>query len=202
MSEIFSHKKYEEKLKEIFVRFPSVQSSGFGGSSYKPGLDHMIEFDRILGHPHESYSTVHVAGTNGKGSVANMLASTLSAAGLKTGLYTSPHILDFRERMRIYDPGKEELFLVSEEYVLDFIETYEPTFNDLDLSFFEITTAMAFKWFADQGVDAAVIEVGLGGRLDSTNIIRNPLVTVVTAIVSAIAFAASRISPSDGTNSV
>ncbi|MCQ2147101.1 MAG: bifunctional folylpolyglutamate synthase/dihydrofolate synthase [Bacteroidales bacterium] len=181
MSEIFSEKRYEELLGEIFCRFPSVQNSGFNNGSYKPGLGHMESFCEILGHPEKGYKTIHVAGTNGKGSVANMLSSTLGAAGLKTGLYTSPHILDFRERMRIFNPEDSSLSLVSKEYVFDFLTEHREDFDNLDLSFFEITTAMAFQWFKDQGVDVAVIEVGLGGRLDSTNII-NPDLCVIASI--------------------
>lgn len=175
---IFDQTKYDEKLKELFVRFPSVQKQGFGGA-YKPGLQHMMDFCAALGHPEESLRAVHVAGTNGKGSTASMITSALAACGHRTGLYTSPHILDFRERMRIV--GQDGVTLVPKEWVWDFILRYEHTFDELDLSFFEITTGMAFKWFADEGVDRAVIEVGLGGRLDSTNVI-TPEVTVITSI--------------------
>jgi len=173
--------EYQHKLEELFVRFPSVQKAGFG-DAYKPGLAHMEEFNALLGHPDRAYRTIHVAGTNGKGSVANMLASALAATGLRVGLYTSPHILDFRERMRILDAGSDgPARLVSKEAVWDFILQWEKTFDRLDLSFFEITTGLAFRWFADEKVDLAVIEVGLGGRLDSTNII-TPEVSVVTSI--------------------
>lgn len=172
---------YQKKLEEIFVRFPSVQSTGFG-DAYKPGLAHMEAFDGLLGQPSRSYRTLHVAGTNGKGSVANMLASALAATGLKVGLYTSPHILDFRERMRILDAGSDgPARLIGKEAVWDFLCRWEKTFDELELSFFEITTGMAFRWFADEKVDVAVIEVGLGGRLDSTNII-TPEVAVITSI--------------------
>ncbi len=173
--------QYQHKLEELFVRFPSVQKAGFG-DAYKPGLAHMEEFNALLGHPDRAYRTIHVAGTNGKGSVANMLASALAASGLKVGLYTSPHILDFRERMRILDAGSDgPARLVGRQEVWDFITRWEETFDRLDLSFFEITTGLAFKWFADEEVDFAVIEVGLGGRLDSTNVI-TPEVSVVTSI--------------------
>ena len=173
--------QYQHKLEELFVRFPSVQKAGFG-DAYKPGLAHMEEFNALLGHPDRAYRTIHVAGTNGKGSVANMLASALAASGLKVGLYTSPHLLDFRERMRILDAGSDgPARLVGRQEVWDFITRWEETFDRLDLSFFEITTGMAFKWFADEEVDLAVIEVGLGGRLDSTNVI-TPEVSVVTSI--------------------
>ena len=169
-------KAYNDKLEAIFTRFPSVQKVPFG-DAYKPGLDHMIRFAALLGDPQGNFRTIHVAGTNGKGSVANMLASALSSAGLKVGLYTSPHILDFRERMRILDPQS----LVPKEYVYDFLCRYEKDMDELDLSFFEITTGLAFKWFSDENVDVAVIETGLGGRLDSTNIIM-PDLSVITSI--------------------
>ncbi|MBR5661026.1 MAG: bifunctional folylpolyglutamate synthase/dihydrofolate synthase [Bacteroidales bacterium] len=202
--ENYSEKSYKDKLEAIFTRFPSVQKVPFG-DAYKPGLDHMLRFSSILGNPQEKYRTIHVAGTNGKGSVANMLASALSSIGLKVGLYTSPHIIDFRERARvllppvavppadIYPdrarsagirrelPPEEQVCLVPEEYVFDFLCRYEADMDELDLSFFEITTGLAFKWFADEKVDVAVIEVGLGGRLDSTNIITSDL-SIVTSI--------------------
>ncbi len=177
--EPFSGKNYRDKVEAIFTRFPSVQKVPFK-DAYKPGLENMFRFEEVLGNPHESLRTIHVAGTNGKGSVANMLASALSACGLKVGLYTSPHIVDFRERMRIVcrHGGAE---LVSEEYVYDFLCRYEADMDALNLSFFEITTGMAFRWFADREVDVAVIEVGLGGRLDSTNVI-TPDLSIVTGI--------------------
>lgn len=177
--EPFSKKSYQKKVEAIFTRFPSVQKVPFK-DAYKPGLENMLRFEEVLGNPHNSLRTIHVAGTNGKGSVANMLASALAACGLKVGLYTSPHIVDFRERMRVAGPdGGAEL--VSEEYVYDFLCRYEADMDALSLSFFEITTGMAFKWFADQKVDVAVIEVGLGGRLDSTNVI-TPDLSIVTGI--------------------
>ena len=178
---------YDSLIQAIFQRFPSVQTSTFH-DAYKPGLQHMEDFDAALGNPDKAYRTIHVAGTNGKGSVANMLASVLAWAGLKVGLYTSPHILDFRERMRIVDgrrkaeaaaPVRAEL--VSKEYVYDFLQHWSDTFDKMELSFFEITTGLAFRWFADESVDVAVIEVGLGGRLDSTNVI-TPELSIVTSI--------------------
>ena len=172
-------KAYYEKLEAIFKRFPSVQKVPFG-DAYKPGLDHMRRFAALLGNPQEEYRTIHVAGTNGKGSVANMLAAALASAGLKVGLYTSPHITDFRERARVLRPEAPSA-LVPEEYVFGFLCRYETEMDELDLSFFEITTGLAFKWFADEHVDVAVIETGLGGRLDSTNII-TPDLSVVTSI--------------------
>ena len=145
--------EYNKEIEALFKRFPSVQKAKFT-EAYKPGIDRMEEFDALLGHPHRSYKTVHVAGTNGKGSVSSMLASSLMANGCKTGLYTSPHILDFRERMKV--DGE----MVPKEWVYDFIVKYRSEFERLDLSFFEITTSMAFKWFEEMGVDWAVIEVG------------------------------------------
>ena len=177
--EPFSKKNYHKKIEAIFTRFPSIQKVPFK-EAYKPGLENMLRFEEVLGNPHDRLKTIHVAGTNGKGSVANMLASALAACGLKVGLYTSPHIVDFRERMRITGPeGVAEL--VSEEYVYDFLCRYEADMDALSLSFFEITTGMAFKRFADEKVDVAVIEVGLGGRLDSTNVI-TPDLSIVTGI--------------------
>lgn len=176
--EKYSKESYEKKIDAIFKRFPSIQKVGFG-EAYKPGLGNIEAFEAILGNPHENFRTIHVAGTNGKGSVANMLASVLSSTGLKVGLYTSPHILDFRERMRVRAGG--ETTLVPEEYVFDFLASYESDMDSLSLSFFEITTGLAFRWFSDMEVDVAVIEVGLGGRLDSTNVI-TPDLAVVTCI--------------------
>ncbi len=180
----FSEEKYNVMIGRLFQRFPSFQKVGAG--AYKPGIDGMRAMDELLGRPHGRFATIHVAGTNGKGSVSNMLASVCAAAGLKTGLYTSPHILDFRERMRILDgrgaaDGDGGLRLISPEEVWDFVQRWKGDMDRLDLSFFEITTAMAFDWFAKEEVDVAVIETGLGGRLDSTNIIR-PLVSVITNI--------------------
>ena len=173
--------EYQHKLEGIFVRFPSVQNTGFG-EAYKPGLAHMEEFNALMGSPSKGFRSIHVAGTNGKGSVANMLASALAATGLKVGLYTSPHILDFRERMRILDGASgDPVYLIGKEDVWDFLSRWEESFDALKLSFFEITTGMAFWWFSKESVDVAVIEVGLGGRLDSTNII-TPEAAVVTSI--------------------
>ena len=176
----FSESAYGALLEEIFLRFPSVQKTDFA-RAYKPGLEGMEAFCEALGHPERSFRSIHVAGTNGKGSVASLLTSALSAVGLRTGLYTSPHLVDFRERARIV-PGREEpFFLIPKEYVFDFLVQWEPYFIENRLSFFEITTGLAFKWFADEKVDVAVIETGLGGRLDSTNVI-TPELSVVTTI--------------------
>ena len=174
----FSESRYGALLEEIFQRFPSVQKTDFA-TAYKPGLAGMEAFCEALGHPERAFKSIHVAGTNGKGSVASLLASALAGVGLRTGLYTSPHLVDFRERARIVTGDTFEL--IPKEYVFDFLTTWEPYFIEQGLSFFEITTGLAFKWFADAGVDAAVIEAGLGGRLDSTNVI-TPELTLVTTI--------------------
>lgn len=177
MSEIFSEERYRKMIQKLFVRFPSFQKAGAG--AYKPGIANMEFADQLMGHPHRKYKVVHVAGTNGKGSVSNMLASCLAASGLKTGLYTSPHILDFRERIRIVTDGS--YMLIPKEDVWSFVVQWQETFDHLDLSFFEITTLMALDWFAGQNVDAVVLETGLGGRLDSTNIV-TPILSVITNI--------------------
>ena len=178
MDKIFSEKAYDEMIGKLFVRFPSFQKTG--ASAYKPGIGNMEFFDQLAGHPHRQYKTIHIAGTNGKGSVSNMLASVLAAQGLKVGLYTSPHILDFRERIRVIS-GDEPFRLISKEEVWSFVMQWQETFDHLDMSFFEITTSMALTWFARQEVDVVVLETGLGGRLDSTNIV-NPILSVITNI--------------------
>jgi len=170
---MFDEERYIGELNYIFNQFPSYQK--VGKIAYKEGLDSMIEFDTALEHPHRSYPTIHVAGTNGKGSVSHMLASVLMSCGLKVGLYTSPHLVDFRERMKINGA------MISKERVLDFLLRWKSFMNEHKPSFFEITTAMAFDYFRKENVDIAIIETGLGGRLDSTNII-NPLVSVITNI--------------------
>lgn len=173
----FSENAYNEMITALMGRFKSFQS--VGAQAYKPGLERMEFIDSMTGHPHKKYKCVHVAGTNGKGSVSNMLASVLAATGKRVGLYTSPHILDFRERMRIVsDRGVE---LIEREEVWDWVRQWGETCEHLDLSFFEITTAMAFDFFARRNVDIAVIETGLGGRADSTNVI-TPVLSVITNI--------------------
>ena len=180
MESIFSDERYEEMIQKLFVRFPSFQKKG--SSAYKPGIANMEFFDQLAGHPHRNYRIIHVAGTNGKGSVSNMLASVLAANGYKVGLYTSPHILDFRERMRIVSEDCEpHSRLVPKEYVWDFVGRWQDTFDHLDMSFFEITTSIALSWFAHEKTDFVVLETGLGGRLDSTNIV-TPVLSVITNI--------------------
>ena len=173
----FSESRYGALLEEIFQRFPSVQKTDFA-TAYKPGLAGMEAFCEALGHPERAFRSIHVAGTNGKGSVASLLTAALAGVGLRTGLYTSPHLVDFRERARIV--AGDAFDLIPKDYVYDFLTTWEPYFIENGLSFFEITTGLAFKWFADSGVDAAVIETGLGGRLDSTNVITPELALVTT----------------------
>ena len=146
-----------------------------GGAAYKEGLDGILALCEALGNPHKNLRTIHVAGTNGKGSSSHMLASILQEAGFKTGLYTSPHLVDFRERIRINGEP------VSKAFVVDFTERYQAVFEVQNPSFFEMTVAMCFEWFAQQEVDIAVIETGMGGRLDSTNII-TPELSVITNI--------------------
>ena len=171
----YSKERYNALIASLFERHPSVQKVGFAAGAYKPGLEGMLRFDSALGEPWKKFSTIHIAGTNGKGSVSSMLAAALAATGLKVGLYTSPHLVDFRERMKVISGGGWTM--VSEEYVWDFLNSAPLD----DLSFFEITTGMAFSWFASQEVDVAVIETGLGGRLDSTNII-TPELSIITSI--------------------
>ncbi|MBQ7272622.1 MAG: bifunctional folylpolyglutamate synthase/dihydrofolate synthase [Bacteroidales bacterium] len=171
----FTLDAYNSLIEDIFRRFPSVQKDGFTAGAYKPGLDRMLSFDRYLGYPSRQFKSIHIAGTNGKGSVANLVASALQSCGLSAGLFTSPHILDFRERIRVNG-------LIPVEYVFKQLTSWMPWIVANDLSFFEITTGLAFKYFADSGVDYAVIETGLGGRLDSTNILEKPEIIIVTSI--------------------
>ncbi len=149
--------------------------SQVGAAAYKEGLDTTLALAAEYGDPHKAYKSVHVAGTNGKGSTTHTIASVLQEAGYKTGLYTSPHLKDFSERIRVN--GKP----ISEQYVVDFVENAKPLIDQFQPSFFEITTIMAFQYFKDMGVDVAVIETGLGGRLDSTNII-TPLLSIITNV--------------------
>jgi len=165
--------KYQATLLYLFSQFPQYQRIGSG--AYKSGLEGMLALDKALDHPHQRFTSIHIAGTNGKGSVSGMLAAILQSAGFKVGLYTSPHLIDFRERIRING------IMIPKEEVLRFIDDYKPLLNKVRPSFFEITTAMAFHYFAHQMVDIAVIETGLGGRLDSTNVI-NPILSVITNI--------------------
>lgn len=164
---------YQETLDYMFSQLPMFHR--IGKSAYKANLDNTLALDEFFGYPHRQFKSIHVAGTNGKGSTSHMLASILQDAGLKVGLYTSPHLRDFRERIKVN--GVE----VSERYVVDFVEAHKHLFETVQPSFFEMTVALAFKYFAEEMVDVAVVEVGMGGRLDSTNII-SPLVSVITNI--------------------
>jgi dihydrofolate synthase/folylpolyglutamate synthase len=164
---------YEETVEYLFHVTPVFEKTG--ASAYKEGLSNTHALDEHFGHPHHQFKTIHVAGTNGKGSCSHTLAAILQSAGYKVDLYTSPHLVDFRERIRVNGQ------CISKEYVVDFVEQERSFFEPLHPSFFELTTAMAFKYFAEQAVDIAVIEVGLGGRLDCTNII-TPVLSIITNI--------------------
>ena len=153
---------YQETTEYLFNSTPVFEK--IGAKAYKPGLQTTHALDEHFGHPHRKYKTIHIAGTNGKGSCSHTIAAILQSQGCKVGLYTSPHLVDFRERIRVNGE------CLPEQYVIDFVEENRAFFEPLHPSFFELTTAMAFKYFAEQKVDYAVIEVGLGGRLDCTNI--------------------------------
>ena len=169
---------YQQTLDYLFTRLPMF--SRIGAAAYKADLTNTIRLCDALGNPQHKFKSIHVAGTNGKGSTSHMLAAILQTAGYKTGLYTSPHLKDFRERIKINgDPyGYQE---VSKEFVIDFTERIKPLVEEIEPSFFEITVAMAFEYFVQQKVDVAIIETGLGGRLDSTNII-TPELSIITNI--------------------
>lgn len=164
---------YQNTLKYLYESVPMFQQEG--SKAYKPGLETTYQLDEYFGHPHQQFRTIHIAGTNGKGSCSHTIAAVLQAAGYRVGLYTSPHLIDFRERFRINGE------MMPEEYVVRFVENHRSFFEPLHPSFFELTTAMAFRYFADQKVDIAVIETGMGGRLDCTNIIK-PDLCVITNI--------------------
>lgn len=164
---------YQETIEYLFNSTPVFEK--IGAKAYKPGLQTTFALDDHFGHPHQKYKTIHIAGTNGKGSCSHTLAAILQSQGYKVGLYTSPHLVDFRERIRVNGE------CVPEQYVIDFVEENRAFFEPLHPSFFELTTAMALKYFAEQKVDYAVIEVGLGGRLDCTNII-TPILSIITNI--------------------
>ena len=167
---------YQEAIEYLFNSAPMFQNIGAG--AYKEGLGNTNILDRHFGHPHRSYKTIHVGGTNGKGSVSHTLASVLQSAGYKVGLYTSPHLVDFRERIRVNGE------MITKQRVVNFVEDMISSRlieTEGGFSFFELTTALAFKYFEEAGVDIAVIEVGLGGRLDCTNII-TPLLSIITNI--------------------
>ena len=164
---------YQETCEYLFNCMPMFERQGASG--YKEGLDNSLMLDEHFGHPHRNYLTIHVAGTNGKGSCSHTLSAILQMCGYRVGLYTSPHLVDFSERIRINGQP------IPEDYVVNFIDQERSFIESIQPSFFEVTTAMAFKYFADMNVDIAVIEVGLGGRLDCTNII-TPILSVITNI--------------------
>lgn len=164
---------YNQTIEFLFSQLPVYQRDG--KAAYKDNLDNTLALDAYFNHPHKKFKSIHVAGTNGKGSVSHMLASILQEAGLKTGLYTSPHLTDFRERIKV--DGQ----MIPENDVVDFVAKHQAIIEQLKPSFFELTVAMAFDYFAHCAVDVAIIEVGMGGRLDSTNII-TPELSVITNI--------------------
>ncbi len=164
---------YRQTLDYLFTRLPMF--SRIGAAAYKPDLNNTIRLCASLGNPQTKFKSVHIAGTNGKGSVSHMLAAILQRAGYKTGLYTSPHLKDFRERIKVNGE------MIAEEFIVNFTQNIIPLIDEIDPSFFEITVVMAFEYFAQQQVDIAVIETGLGGRLDSTNVII-PELSVITNI--------------------
>jgi len=164
---------YQETLDYLFGRLPMYQREG--EAAYKANIDNIIAASKYLENPHVKFKSIHIAGTNGKGSTAHMLASILQESGYKVGLYTSPHLKDFRERIKINGE------MITEKEVIHFVKRSKTIFEEMELSFFEFTVAMAFDYFAKQKVDIAIIETGLGGRLDSTNII-NPELSIITNI--------------------
>lgn len=164
---------YQETIDWLFNQLPVFQN--IGASAYKEDLTNIIALTDYLNHPEKNFQTIHVAGTNGKGSTSSMIASVFMEAGYKVGLYTSPHLKDFRERITIN--GKK----ISKDYVHQFVATHKPFFERTDLSFFEMSVGLAFNYFSEKKVDIAIIEVGMGGRLDATNIIK-PLLSVITNI--------------------
>lgn len=164
---------YEQTVNYLFTRLPMF--SHIGAAAYKKDLINISRLCEFLGNPQNQFKSVHIAGTNGKGSTSHMLAAIFQTAGYKTGLYTSPHLKDFRERFRINGA------MVPKEFVIDFTKRIQPAIEEINPSFFEITVALAFDFFAREAIDVAIVEVGLGGRLDSTNIIR-PEVSVITNI--------------------
>lgn len=164
---------YSQTLEFLFQALPAYETKG--ATAYKPGLERIAAFCRHMGNPQRNFFTIHVAGTNGKGSVSHIIASVLQQAGYRTGLFTSPHLLDFRERIRV--DGE----MIPKQKVVNFVDKHHDKMVELDLSFFEMTAALAFDYFAQSDVEVAVIETGLGGRLDATNIIV-PVVSVITNI--------------------
>src|ERR687890_181769 len=164
---------YQQTIEYLFHRLPMF--SRLGAAAYKGDLSNTIKLCEAVGNPQKEFKSIHIAGTNGKGSTSHMLAAIMQTAGYKTGLYTSPHLKDFRERIRVNGE------MIPESNVIDFVSRLKPLIEEIEPSFFEINVAMAFEYFEQQQVDIAVIEVGLGGRLDSTNVI-TPELSVITNI--------------------
>lgn len=164
---------YQETLDWMFNQLPMYQM--IGGAAYKANLDNALALTQMLGNPHRNFKSVHVAGTNGKGSTSHLLASIFQEAGYKTGLYTSPHLRDFRERIRVNGE------MIPEECVISFIQQHKNAFEQMQMSFFEMTVGLAFDYFSKEQVDIAIVEVGMGGRLDATNVI-TPELSVITNI--------------------
>src|SRR5687767_4313762 len=164
---------YAETIDYLYQRLPMF--SRIGAAAIKPDLTNTLKLCAGLANPHDHFPSIHIAGTNGKGSTSHMLAAILQKAGYKTGLYTSPHLRDFRERIRINGE------MIPKETVVDFVAAITGSIDDIEPSFFELTVAMAFDYFRNEKIDIAIIETGLGGRLDSTNVI-TPLVAVITSI--------------------
>jgi len=164
---------YQQTLDYMYSQLPMFQR--IGSAAYKDNLDNTIAICKLLNNPENKFKSIHVAGTNGKGSTSHMLASILQSAGYRVGLYTSPHLKDFRERIKINGE------LIPESYVIDFVSTYKTDFEKIQPSFFEMTVGLAFDYFANSNIDIAVVEVGLGGRLDSTNVI-TPELSIITNI--------------------
>ncbi len=164
---------YEDTVAYLFTQLPVFQH--IGAAAYKPGLENMLALAAAANNPHKAFKTIHIAGTNGKGSTSHLLASVLQEAGYRVGLFTSPHLVDFRERIRINGVP------IDKEFVIEFVARYREASEQVQPSFFELTTLMAFSYFAQQQVDIAVIETGLGGRLDATNIV-DPILSIITNI--------------------
>lgn len=165
--------EYQEALEWLFVQMPNYQNDGI--KAYKPGLDNIIKLCQYFNNPQDKLKMIHIGGTNGKGSTSNMLASVLQEEGYKTGLYNSPHLVHFTERIKVNGINADE------EFVFNFIQKLKNLPEDIKPSFFEFTTIMAFEYFHQQNVDIAIIEVGLGGRLDATNII-SPILSAITNV--------------------
>lgn len=164
---------YQETLAFIYSKLPSLEKIGWG--AYKPGLERIYKQLAVLGNPQNNFKIIHIAGTNGKGSVANLLSSVLQEQGYKVGLFTSPHLKDFRERIRVNGE------MVSEQKVIDFVQKFTVDLSEVEPSFFEYTFAMSMLYFSEEKVDFAVVETGLGGRLDCTNIVK-PLLSIITNV--------------------